>query len=118
MTKTETLKMQSKMRRLCRVAFRKFATDHQLTIEKTNGRLLIYSPDRNFHVSERPHGHTQYSIEFEPRSGFRKDWERFFADGVVLSYSNTKGFLTGDNFNPAHRKITALVVKDLRKART
>jgi hypothetical protein len=117
MTKAETLKMQSKMRRLCRVAIRKFAADHQLKIEKTKGGLAIYSPDRNFHVSEKPHGHTRFNCEFEPGNGCQADWNRFFADGVVLSYSNTKGYLTGDNFNPNHRQITTLVVKDLRKAR-
>jgi hypothetical protein len=66
MRETEKQKMQSKMRRLCRAAQRKFPADHQLKIEREGeGHLRIFSPDRKFYVSERPFGEMGHS-GFEP----------------------------------------------------
>jgi hypothetical protein len=114
MTKTETLKMQSKMRRVCRAAIRKFATDHQLTIEKNQFHgLSIYSADRTFYVSEIPHGE-KFHTGFEPGYGFQSDWDSLFTKGVVLGWVDTKLFRTGDNFHPHLRNSTAPIVRALR----
>jgi hypothetical protein len=118
MTKTETLKMQSKMRSLRRAAIRRFAADHEFEIENTEvSGLTIYSPDRTFYVSEVPHGET-FHARFEPGHGIQSDWDSLFAEGVVLGWVDTTLFRTGDNFHPHLRNSTAPIVRALRASAT
>jgi hypothetical protein len=115
MTKTETLKMQSKMRRLCRAAIRKFAADHGFKVERGRTDLVIFSLDRKFYVSARPHGEALHRL-FEPGRGCVPDWEWFFNKGVCLSETTIfeDGFRLGDNFNLDDQKSVRWVVKRLR----
>jgi hypothetical protein len=115
MTKTEKLKMQSKMRRLCRAALRKFATDHQLKVEREEGHLKIFSPDRRFYVSERPHGEALHCL-FEPGYGSESDWEWFFGKGICLSYVSIYegGGYGADNLNLDDARSVKWALKSLR----